>query len=440
MTSDSAYHLKTGEWILKNKTIPKADIYSWHPEKLTFIAHEWLYQVIVAIVHKIGGMTGLTMFSVCLTLSSYLIAIWKGKGYILSGIIAFLMAVCNLGKQIMLLPDSFGVLLLIIALLIVTSEKIKDKGKLICIFALSILTANIHGGMLSVIIVLLTFLCVIKSLKEKQFCQQRFNLIVAAVLGGIINPYGISIYRYIGVVGTQSAKYNTDYMTYQFSGMPEVVLFVGLQALVVIGYMKKNKGEISLDDDICLYVAFLVMFLTYQRMVNVYTYGLLAFGIPYGVIAITEIKTKFKIAFTAILSMASLFFLLVMSFGIKIYHGTADEYIRQYLLTDDIISEISGDDVVLYNNVNSGGYLIYEDIPVFMDGRTETYTHEYGNHDYWLESVNIDSSPQYAKDSGYDFTHLLFKKDSYEAKIYGASDEWKTILSSDNFILYKKIK
>ena len=438
LTPDSAYHLKTGEWILKNKTIPKTDIYSWHPEKLTFIAHEWLYQVIIALIHKMGGMIGLTLFSVILTLSSYLVAMWKNKAYILGGIIAFLMVVCNMGKQIMLLPDSFGVLLLLIILLVTISEKLKEQTKLICVFCLSILMANIHGGMLSVAITLLIFLCTIKCIKEKQFCQDRFSLIIAAFIGGIINPYGISIYRYIGVIGTQSAKYNTDYITYQFSGMLEVFLFVGIQALIIIGYMKKYKGQLVLTDDICLYVAVLIMFLTYQRMVNLYTYGLLAFGLPYGVIAIEDINEKIKKGGIITVGVISLFFLIIMGLRLPIYNGTADEYIRQNLLSDEILEELRKDDVVLYNNVSSGGYLIYENIPVFMDGRTETYTHEYGNHDYWLESVNIDSSPEYVKELGYNFTHMLLRKGSYEAKIYSASKDWKIKSSTDDFILYIK--
>lgn len=438
LTPDGAYHLKTGEWILEHKTLPKSDIYSWHTETLTFILHEWLYEVMAAFIHKLDGMTGLTLFASFLVILSYLVSMKWSKTYVLSGLISVLLVICNIGKQIMLLPDSFGILLLLISLMIMISNNIKTQTKFILVFIVSILMANIHGGMLMTLFILSLFLCIIESVREKRLDKDRFILVAFAFVGGMINPYGISIYQYIGVVGTQSAKYNSDYATYQFAGILSVCLFIGLQVLIVMGYIKKHQGKIILTDEICLYVAFIAMFLTYQRMVNLYTYGLIAFGSPYIETALEDINSKIKKTGVITACIISLFFSLVMIFGLSIYKGTADDYIRQYLLSDEILSELDKDDVVLYNNVDAGGYLIYENIPVFMDGRTETYTHEYGNHDYWLESVNIDSSPEYMKTLNYGFTHILLRKNSYEANLYGVSDDWKIKSSTDNFILFTK--
>ena len=438
LTPDAAYHLKTGEWILSNKTIPKEDIYSWHPEKLVFIAHEWLYQVIIALIHKAGGMFALTIFTSALTMISYGLSLWRGKGYVLGSLLALFMIVCHMGKQIMLLPDSFGILLLMIMLFVVTSEKLNQKNKPYIVFGLGVIMANMHGGMLSVTLCMLIFLCIIDCIREHRLNRERFLYVMLAFVGGIFNPYGISIYKYIGVISTQSAKYNSDYMTYQTSGMIEVFLFVGIQALIVIGYIKKHEGKIVLTDDICLYVATLTMFLTYQRLINLYTYSLLAFGMPYCMVAIKDIKPKVKTIGVSVSCVISAFLLIVMLNGITLFHGTADSYIRQNLLSDEMLETLAKNDVVLYNNIDAGGYLIYEDIPVYLDGRTETYTHEFGNHDYYLESVNIDASPDYMDKLGYGFTHVLLRKGSVEARIYDASSTWERKLSNDNFILYIK--
>ena len=49
--SDILWHIKTGEWILSNKKVPKVDVFSWH-EGLNWMPHEWLYDVFLSILYK----------------------------------------------------------------------------------------------------------------------------------------------------------------------------------------------------------------------------------------------------------------------------------------------------------------------------------------------------------------------------------------------------
>ena len=43
ITGDSCWHIKVGEWIFKNKSIPAKDMLSMHND-LNFMAHEWLFR------------------------------------------------------------------------------------------------------------------------------------------------------------------------------------------------------------------------------------------------------------------------------------------------------------------------------------------------------------------------------------------------------------
>src|SRR5678810_1044162 len=47
---DTGYHIKTGQVILKNWSIPAHDFYSFHFPALSWTAHEWLAEVIMAPV------------------------------------------------------------------------------------------------------------------------------------------------------------------------------------------------------------------------------------------------------------------------------------------------------------------------------------------------------------------------------------------------------
>src|SRR5881275_3625740 len=60
--ADTGYHVRTGEYILHNFTVPMHDIFSFIAPPLPWVAHEWLSEVIMAVVHHISGPTGVVLF------------------------------------------------------------------------------------------------------------------------------------------------------------------------------------------------------------------------------------------------------------------------------------------------------------------------------------------------------------------------------------------
>ena len=60
--ADTGYHIRTGEYILHNFTVPMYDIFSYIAPPLPWVAHEWLSEVIMALVHKVAGLTGVVIF------------------------------------------------------------------------------------------------------------------------------------------------------------------------------------------------------------------------------------------------------------------------------------------------------------------------------------------------------------------------------------------
>src|SRR5438876_1903627 len=60
--ADTGYHIRAGEYILTNFTVPKRDIFSFISPPLPWIAHEWLSEVIMASVHRFSGLTGIVIF------------------------------------------------------------------------------------------------------------------------------------------------------------------------------------------------------------------------------------------------------------------------------------------------------------------------------------------------------------------------------------------
>ena len=79
ISSDTAWHIKLGEWIVHNKSIPNIDTMSLlgSTKTMKFIAHEWLFDIIVFIINKYFNLHGLVLLTLCFVFVSYAISIKK---------------------------------------------------------------------------------------------------------------------------------------------------------------------------------------------------------------------------------------------------------------------------------------------------------------------------------------------------------------------------
>jgi hypothetical protein len=59
---DTGYHIRAGEFIINARTVPKTDIFSLWIPPLQWTAHEWLSEVLMAVVHHHAGLTGIVIF------------------------------------------------------------------------------------------------------------------------------------------------------------------------------------------------------------------------------------------------------------------------------------------------------------------------------------------------------------------------------------------
>ena len=64
--SDTGWHIRTGEWILRNGRVPAVDIFSFTRPGAPWFAWEWLSDVVMAAVHDVAGLRGIVLLSLVL--------------------------------------------------------------------------------------------------------------------------------------------------------------------------------------------------------------------------------------------------------------------------------------------------------------------------------------------------------------------------------------
>lgn len=118
--------------------------------------------------------------------------------------------------------------------------------------------------------------------------------------------------------------------------------------------------------------------------------------------------------------------------------------------TEWIKENLNLEEIKLYNEYNYGSYLIYQNVPVFIDSRCDLYLPEFNENVYifkdFLNLNNMNFNNMEEKIDEYGFTHFIvsngvkfkmyldLKPDKYK-KIYPTGE-----IEDNNFSIYERIK
>lgn len=117
----------------------------------------------------------------------------------------------------------------------------------------------------------------------------------------------------------------------------------------------------------------------------------------------------------------------------KTYPVKAAEYIKENLDLENM---------KLFNDYNYGSYLLFQEIPVFIDSRADLYTPEFNEKDIFSDFLNISGISVYYEDkfSEYGITHIINGKNTKLTMLLSKDKNYKQIYRDDNFVIYERLK
>jgi hypothetical protein len=203
---DTGYHIRAGEYILETFSIPKDDIFSFITPPLPWTAHEWLSEVIMALVHKAFGLTGVVLFfSFIICLVYYLLykMIKTDRDNIILATIIILLVLISSQIHWLARPHIFSLLLTLIWYYLLDQYQYHHKNYLYVFPPIMLLWVNLHGGFLAGFILIGIYLFgngvqyITAQDAEKDIHKKKavFLLLitVACVFVSLINPYTYEI-------------------------------------------------------------------------------------------------------------------------------------------------------------------------------------------------------------------------------------------------------
>ena len=147
--------------------------------------------------------------------------------------------------------------------------------------------------------------------------------------------------------------------------------------------------------------------------------------------------------------------LLIVLISFYFYRGKIkakiiDESSYPVAACDYIIENLDLSKIKLFNEYNYGSYLLYREIPVFIDSRADLYAPEfngtkdengeYNGRDIFSDYINTSNISTYYDDkfNEYGITHVLIKKGSKLNMLIKRNDNYKELYSDNNFVLYER--
>lgn len=207
--SDTGWHIRTGEWILSNGCIPKADVFSFTMAGKHWIAWEWLSDVVMALAHHIAGLAGviwLAMLLLGVTSACVYKAAVVEAGHRLIAITLTWLAVSASTIHWLARPHLVTPLMAAIFCRILNRVEMKrDPASLWPLPVLTILWTNLHGGFFVGIVLICTYAMgasaeeLLRGSRENAWLRSRHYILTAVgcTLASLLNPCGYRLHLHV---------------------------------------------------------------------------------------------------------------------------------------------------------------------------------------------------------------------------------------------------
>ena len=457
LDSDMWWHLRTGELILQDG-IPRQDTFSFTVPDNQWITHEWLSEVFMWLIYQVGSFPGLILvFAAIITLAFWLVYLrCNGRPYLATFVV--LLAALASAPLWGVRPQMFNILFA--ALFVFLVEGFKDgkvsRRTLWLLPFLTLIWANLHSGYLLGVALLATY--VIGESGQLLF-HARPNrgldwpavgwltlMTLLSFLAAVLNPNGpeLWIYPFFTLGSHAMQQYIQEWQSPDF----HLSFFWPFAAMLLLGMISllasRRKPALT---DVLLYTGTGAAGLLSARHIPIFS------------IVATPVITRYLYLaldgtrFYAFLSgrsegksnhgMIALNWVLLIVIAlvaviwiVSKVQGNSDEIADHYpvaavdYLKNSDLAEQRG-----FNTYNWGGYLIWRDIPVFVDGRADVYGDEFLH--YYRRTFDLTSRWRQPLDE-FEVDYIIIEQSSPLSNLLLTSGQWLETYTDDVAVVFTR--
>jgi hypothetical protein len=265
--SDAGWHIRNGESILTNHTLPRTDPYSFSKPGEPWIAWEWGSDVLLGLANRLDGLRGVTMIiAVAIAVCTWMccrLQFLTGGDFLLAALIAPPM-ITTASMHWLARPHVFGWVFLVGAVLYAEWRAGRPEGQagglpymeLGTVAAVSALWANMHGSFFLGPVIALIYAAshFFRSLlwpADTQTEQERgrwFLWVALAALGGsLANPYGWRLHQHVFsyLRNEELTSHVAEFQSFNFHSAGSAQVLIALGIAVVGGILALGQRRIA---------------------------------------------------------------------------------------------------------------------------------------------------------------------------------------------------
>jgi hypothetical protein len=372
---DTWSHVATGEWIIAHRSVPHADPFSHAMAGEPWIAHEWLSEVLLSLVFRLGGWSGVVLLTGAAVAVAALIvglsAARELRGVPLIAIVAIGLSLVTANllarPHVLALPlaAAWGAGLI--------AARDRRRAPPLGLAALMTAWVNMHGGFIFGLMLIGPF--ALEAATEAPVGARLFaarawaKFALVAVAAALINPYGIEAFLLpLRLMSVENLSRISEWRPQDFSHIGTMEL-----ALLTLLGLTLTRPFATPPIRAMLLIALVAMALQHSRhqvLLGIFAPMLLARPIAAAIGAESAGEEWRRVARIALPSTVA----AVMATGVF-------RVMMPIQQTDGASAPISALSAVplelrrkaVLNDYAFGGYLIFEHVRPFIDGRAELY-------------------------------------------------------------------
>ena len=439
---DLWWHLKMGEVMLDTGAIPHTDIFSFLSFGRPMVAHEWLSEIIFAIIYRAFGYVGLSVvwgglaaLSLCAVYRTCRI---RGLDVLAAG---FAAAIATRSTFISAGVRPQVITVLCVSLVVWALTRVTREGWNRWVWGLPVLFcvwANAHGGYI-IGVALLWLTCVIEWFSlERPIARKLGALAALCTLATLVTPHGWDVWLYpfqYASFGSASLRYILEWQSPNFHDSTTFIMLGTVLLMGVVGVRSKP----SIPIDVVWTVLLTAMGLLSSRhipLVAIVVTPIVAARVMYEAPALRRWLAGFDVRFVGIA------LLLVIPVGtalrlrstaaedvtIQIGREPEERNLPRQAARQMLESLPPGP---LLNEYDWGGYLIYRLYPTWkvgVDGRADVH----GDATIDLNYRIFNGAPGWQSEvSRLGVAYLLVRKGGPLANALASEPSWTLVVDGD---------
>jgi len=445
---DMWWHIKVGESILATHHWPTTDPYSFTANGQSWIAYEWLGEVIWAGVMRLGGIRGLELLLILLG-SAVMLALYAyttiSSGNSKAGFVACAVLLVLANASFTLRPQMLGYLFLTLTLISLELFRRGRRGALWFLPALFLVWVNTHGSfVIGLGVMVVYWLSGLKDFRLGGIEARRWPSADTRRLGVVfllcmavlpLTPYGLQLAVYpfnIALSQPVNVANIQEWQPMPFGLVPGklfLVLLIAFMFILVALRISWRVEEMALYlfgvAMACIHVRFVLLFVPFFA-------PLLACVFARWVPAYDRSKDR---VFLNLAIIAAIFGSFVRYFP---SHAQIQEKISErYPVKAAEFLEAHPVPRPMYNNYGYGGYLVWKLGPAqkdFIDGRADVFERGGVLTDYMQISLVKPGALEALRKYGVE--SCLLRRDEALATVLAALPDWRQLYSDSHSVLF----